>query len=92
MTEARELIDKAHREMDVFERTGAMTSRQLIQLAESQVAEIERLRWALSLYASWGVVCPQTDEAICEDGGEIARATLSDWKSAVGNLGASHDQ
>lgn len=45
-------------------------------LIETQAREIERLREALAHYAAWGVVCPQTDDAIREDGGDLARAAL----------------
>jgi hypothetical protein len=58
---------------------GAMlgTAAEAADKIEALTAENERMREALAHYAQWGVVCPQTDDAIRDDGGDLARAALA---------------
>lgn len=60
------------------ERDEAYAERDLhIRAAGLMEQEIEKLRAALRFYARRGVVSPEVDDEINEDGGEVARVALA---------------
>ena len=69
------LVDAPWVEISPDDAAGIVALR---NAAPALLDEIERLREALKFYAGWGVLNPQYDDQVQNDGGDKARAALGE--------------